>query len=316
MVEGDWFEGKWIGVLMGGTSGEREVSLRSGKMVYESILRQGFRAVALDVREDAVSSIQKASFDIAFVMLHGRGGEDGTIQGVLEQLGLPYTGSRVLASALSMDKIMSKRIFCAEDITTPPYLLLERDWDVERARKEAEAGFEYPLVLKPVNEGSSLGVTIAHDRGQFEDAYRAGHGSFDGLFVERFVDGSCITVGVLGTGKAARALPVLHLIPRNEFYDYEAKYTAGMTEFICPAQIGDLATRQAQELAVRSHRALGLRGFSRVDMQLGRDGTVFVLEANSIPGMTELSDLPAEARAIGMSYDELVYEILTSAVEG
>lgn len=315
MAEKSFFEGRKIGVLMGGTSGEREVSLRSGKMVYESLIRQGFRAVTLDLHEDAIGTIQGAAIDIAFVVLHGRGGEDGTIQGVLEQLGIPYTGSRVLASALTMDKVMSKKILLSEGIPTPEHLVLDREWDVERARKEAESTFGYPLVLKPVNEGSSLGVTIAHDRSQLEKACRADWNSFEGLFVERFVDGECITVGVLGTGKTARALPVLHLIPKNEFYDYEAKYTAGMTEFVCPAELDDRITERAQELAVRSHRVLGLRGFSRVDMQASREGEVYVLEVNSIPGMTELSDLPAEARAVGMSYDQLVSEILSSAVD-
>jgi len=300
---------------MGGTSGEREVSLRSGKLVHESLVRQGFDAVALDVREDAVEVIMGAGLDIAFVILHGRGGEDGKIQGTLEQLGIPYTGSGILASAVSMNKIFSKKLMQVEGIPTPEYLFLEPEWDEERTIKESEGAFDYPMVLKPINEGSSLGVIILHGRDEFRAGLAAERENFQGLFVERFINGKCITVGVLGTGSRARALPVLELVPRNEFYDYEAKYTSGMTEFICPAELDENVSTAAQDAAVNTHRVLGLSGFSRVDMQTDDQGGVFVLEANSIPGMTSLSDLPAEAKVSGMSYDQLVFEILTSAYE-
>ncbi|NWG32607.1 MAG: D-alanine--D-alanine ligase [Rhodocyclaceae bacterium] len=309
------FDGKKIAVLMGGTSGEREVSLRSGKMVYESLLRQGFDTILLDLKEDALDVLRSASFDIAFIMLHGRGGEDGTIQGVLEQLGIPYTGSGVTGSAVSMNKVMSKRLFIAGGIPTPEFLVLERTWDGDRALSEAEAVLAFPMVLKPVNEGSSLGVSILHDRDEFFREYSGNRGKYQGLFLERYIPGKCITVGVLGTGRVARPLPVLELIPAKEFYDYEAKYTKGMTRFVCPAELEMQTYNDAQRFAVSAHVVLGLAGFSRIDMQVSQDGVVYVLEANSIPGMTELSDLPAEARACGMSYDELVLEILKSALE-
>jgi D-alanine-D-alanine ligase len=307
--------GKRIGVLMGGTSGEREVSLRSGKMVFESLLRQGFDTLALDVKNDAVDVINNGGFDVAFVMLHGRGGEDGTVQGILEQIGMPYTGSGVTASAISMNKIISKKLFMMEGIPTPEYLVLEREWGVETAIQRSEAEFDYPMVLKPINEGSSLGVIILHGRDEFQQGLTAEWDRFEGMFVERFIGGKCITVGILGSGKESRALPVLELVPKNEFYDYEAKYTSGMTEFICPAQLEGEIYEETQKVAVGAHRILGLQGFSRVDMQLDEDGAVFVLEVNSIPGMTELSDLPAEAKACGMSYDELVFEILKSSYD-
>ncbi len=300
---------------MGGTSGEREVSLRSGKMVYESLLNQGFDALALDVKEDAVRAIVAESIDIAFVVLHGRGGEDGTIQGVLEQLQIPYTGSGVLASALSMNKIYSKRLFKLGGVPTPEYESLDPGWDLDRTIEVAEAHFEYPMVLKPVNEGSSLGVSIIHSRDEFGQRYSENRKLFNGLFVERYVPGKCVTVGVLGSGIDARPLPVLELSPESEFYDYEAKYTSGMTEFICPADLVEAVYQECQKLAVLAHQVLGLQGFSRHDMQVDAAGEIFVLEANSIPGMTAISDLPAEAGACGMSYDELVFEILLSALE-
>lgn len=309
------FEGKKIGVIMGGTSGEREVSLRSGKKVHESLLRQGFDAVALDVRDDAVDVIKNGGFDIAFIILHGRGGEDGTIQGVLEQLKIPYTGSGVLASALSMDKVVSKKLFLHEGIPTPEYLVLEREWEAEKAAREAEALLKYPMVLKPVDEGSSLGVVIVHGREEFLESLDAERDHYKGLFVERYISGKCVTVGILGTGRSARPLPVLELVPSKEFYDYEAKYTSGMTEFICPARLNERVYAETQMHATRAHRVLGIVGFSRVDMQIDTSGRPYVLEVNSIPGMTELSDLPAEARAFGMSYDDLVFEILKSSLE-
>lgn len=315
MKEKQILDGKKIAVLMGGTSGEREVSLRSGRMVYDSLLRQGFQAVLLDLKEDAVDVLRETHFDIAFVMLHGRGGEDGTIQGVLEQLGKSYTGSGVAASAVSMNKIISKMLFLARGIPTPEFLVLEREWEPEYAMREAESRFGFPMVLKPVNEGSSLGVYILHDGEEFLRTFASERNAYSGMFAERYIKGRCVTVGVLGTGKTARALPVLELIPQKEFYDYEAKYTKGMTRFVCPAELETRTYNDAQEFAVRSHVLLGLAGFSRIDMQVDEGGNVYILEANSIPGMTELSDLPAEARACGMSYDELVLEILESALE-
>jgi D-alanine-D-alanine ligase len=308
-------DGKKIAVLMGGTSGEREVSLRSGRMVYESLLRQGFDAVLLDLKEDAVDVLRKSRFDVAFVMLHGRGGEDGTIQGVLERLGIPYTGSGVTGSAVSMNKIVSKRLFAAGGIPTPEFLVLERHWDGEKALREAETVFDYPMVLKPVNEGSSLGVSILHTREEFLRTYSNDIRKYQGMFLERYIPGKCITVGVLGTGRTARPLPVLELIPGKEFYDYEAKYTKGMTRFLCPAELETKIYKDAQKFAVSAHVILGLAGFSRIDMQVDGEGSIHVLEANSIPGMTELSDLPAEAKACGMSYDELVLEILKSSLD-
>jgi D-alanine-D-alanine ligase len=306
-------DGKKIAVLHGGTSGEREVSLRSGKMVYDSLMRQEFHALLLDLREDAVDVLRSARFDVAFVMLHGRGGEDGTIQGVLEQLRVPYTGSGVLASAVSMNKIVTKRLFQAGSVPTPEYVVLDHAWESEEALALAESSLDYPMVLKPVSEGSSLGVSILHSREEFLRIYPEERARYQGMFVERYVKGRCITVGVLGTGTTARALPALELIPQKEFYDYEAKYTKGMTRFVCPAELDEPTCSDAWKYAVQSHVLLGLVGFSRIDMQVEEGGAVYVLEANSIPGMTELSDLPAEARACGMSYDSLVLEILESA---
>jgi D-alanine-D-alanine ligase len=302
-----------ISVLMGGMSGEREVSLRSGKKVRESLLSQGYKVISIDAGRDVASRLVEERTEVAYIMLHGRYGEDGTIQGLLEQLGIPYTGSGVLASALAMDKIVSKKIFFLEDIPTPDYVGLSIGINVDEAVDIVTNKLPLPAVIKPVNEGSSLGVIIADNVKALEDGIRKDLEDYRDIIIEPFIEGISVTVGVLGLGKDTRVLPVLELRPKREFYDYEAKYTPGMTEFICPAELEKDVYNITQHYALMAHRSLGCRGFSRVDMQIDRTGKPFVLEVNTIPGMTELSDLPAEAEVEGMSYDELVYEILKSA---
>ncbi len=307
------YRGMNISVLMGGMSGEREVSLRSGKRVLESLLSQGFTAVGIDAGRNIATRLLEERTEIAYIMLHGRYGEDGTIQGLLEQLGIPYTGSGVLASALAMDKVIAKKIFFSEDIPTPEFVGLSVDVPVEKAVDLVTGRLPFPVVVKPVNEGSSLGVIIADGVPVLREAISKDFEEYGDLLVEPFIKGVSVTVGILGLGKETRALPILELRPRKEFYDYEAKYTAGMTEFVCPAELDKDVYDITQHYALMAHRSLGCRGFSRVDMQIDRKGGPFVLEVNTIPGMTELSDLPAEAEVDGMSYDELVYEILKSA---
>ncbi|MEW6201864.1 MAG: D-alanine--D-alanine ligase [bacterium] len=307
------FDKKRIGVLMGGSSGEREVSLRSGTGVYESLKRQGYDAVAIDVGVDIVERLKAERVEAAFIVLHGKGGEDGTIQGLLEILGIPYTGSGVMASAVSMDKIVTKMIFEHEGVPTPPAITFNADRPLAEQSQLVIERLGLPVILKPADEGSSLGVKLVKERGEILPSVEALTAEYPRSLAEKYITGMCATVGVLGVGEKTRAMPVLELVPKNEFYDYEAKYTKGMTEFYCPARINEEATRRAQETALKAHYVLGCHGWSRVDMVITPDGKPFVLEVNSIPGMTTLSDLPAEAAAEGHSYDELVVEILHSA---
>jgi D-alanine-D-alanine ligase len=298
---------------MGGTSGERDVSLRSGKNVTESLRRQGIETIPVDIGEDPVAQLAQEKFDIAFIALHGRPGEDGTIQGLLDSMRIPYTGSGVLASAVAMDKIATKKIFLSSDIPTPPYIAVDVENDMTRTVEEAGTQLGFPVVVKPVSEGSSLGVVIAGDKARLDEAIRQSVFQFGKIFLEKYIAGKEITIGVLGTNKAARALPILELRPKQLFYDFQAKYTKGLTEFILPAEIPEEQTAHCQGLAVKAHRAIGCKDMSRVDLRLTADGQPFVLEVNTIPGLTELSDLPAQARAAGMSFDELILEILKSA---
>lgn len=303
---------KKIAVLCGGRSREREVSLRSGKKVFESLQSQGFNVVQLDLEEDLVSRLKKEKVDAVFIMLHGSPGEDGTVQGLLEIAGIPYTGSKVLASALAMDKIASKRIFEAVGIPTPKYAVIEADdWksDAERVKKR----FPFPLVVKPIAEGSSFGVTIVKDILDFDQTLKEAAEKYREIFVEEYIRGQEVTVGVLGSGNDLQALPVLELVSKTGFYDYQAKYTKGMTEFILPARLSKPLYQKTQEAALAAHRALGCRGWSRVDIIVSADHIPYVHDVNTVPGMTELSDLPAEASQASISYDQLVLKILESA---
>ncbi len=306
------FVGKQIAVLMGGKSGEREVSLRSGKGVVESLRRQELEIVPVDAKDEDLAE-QLKGVDVVFIALHGTYGEDGVIQGFLESLSLPYTGSGVLASALAMHKVMSKRIFVTTGVPTPEFYY-EPEEDIARQCEAAEKLLGLPIVLKPTSEGSSLGVSIVKNSDELKEVARETQKQFKDIFFEKYIKGAEVTVGLLGTGKNLRALPVLELVPKKEFYDYEAKYTKGLTEFIIPARLSTELTTKVKNIALKAHKVLGCRGMSRVDMHIDKEGNAYVTDVNTIPGLTELSDLPAQAKAVGMSYDELVLEILNSVI--
>lgn len=308
------FKNKKIAVLCGGVSGEREVSIRSGKRVFDSLISQGLDAVMIDTKEDFIPRLKQEKVELACIMLHGTYGEDGAIQGLLEILGIPYTGSKVLASALGMNKIASKRVWESLDIPTPKYAAIDNTMDVEAKCRELEKIFPFPLVVKPSSEGSSLGVTILKEPVGFADVVRDTVQRYEEILVEEFISGTQITVGILESNKEFKALPVLELRPKTDFYDYNAKYTKGMTEFIIPAGLSRQVYLNSQDTALKAFRALGCRGFARIDMIVDKDGVPYVHDANTIPGMTDLSDLPAQAAADGMSYDELVLHILESAL--
>ena len=304
---------KKIAVLMGGRSGEREVSLMSGKRVLDSLKSQGFKAISLDPDEKLIENIKKNRIDIAYIMLHGKFGEDGTVQGLLEHFGIPYTGSKILASALAMNKVASKRIFQATGIPTPQYLTIDPDANISKQCEKIKRIFPFPLVVKPTSEGSSLGVTIVKEEEKLEKVLLGTVEKFKDVFIEEYIKGREVTVGILGSGDGLTALPILELKPKAEFYDYKAKYTEGGTDFILPARLPKDLYKHTQETALRAHRALGCYGVSRVDIIVSGDHTPYVHEVNTIPGMTDRSDLPAEAQCAGISFDELVVKILESA---
>ena len=303
-----------LGVLLGGSSGERSVSLLSGQRVSTSLRRQDYEVIDIDlVKDDWLTQLISEEVDAVFLALHGKGYEDGTIQAILSHFGLPYTGSGILASALGMNKIMSKQIFSTMQIPTPDYLKIHLEEDLKVQTQNAIEQLGLPLVVKPASEGSSLGVSIIHEPDEIYHAIEKNRIFKDNLF-EKYVQGQEITVGLIGVGDDLQALPILELIPKREFYDYQAKYTAGLTEFVIPARLSDEVSQVAQSIAIRAHQALGCHGYSRVDMIVDRLGQPFVTEVNTLPGLTELSDLPAQAAAAGISYDRLISKILDSAI--
>ncbi|NLV25501.1 MAG: D-alanine--D-alanine ligase [Deltaproteobacteria bacterium] len=297
---------KKIAVLMGGISSEREISLLTGNAVLKALCQGGYQAFAIDPGRDLAERLIHEGVEVVFVALHGRFGEDGTVQGLLELLRIPYTGSGVLASSLAMDKEVSKRLFLCHGIPTPDFLVVKKDDDAESFRNRIEAML--PVVIKPVREGSTLGVSIIAEGRKIdaglEEAFR-----FDSwALVEKFIAGEEITVGVLD----GEALPVIQVRPKSGFYDYVAKYTAGRTEYLLPAPIDANLYRRAQELAMAAYQALHCQGAARVDFMLG-GGRLYCLEVNTIPGMTETSLLPKAAGHAGISFGELVTRMLMGA---
>ena len=303
---------KKIIVLCGWISREREVSLRSGKKIYSALLRKGYDVTLIDPKMKGWEPVLRG--DIVFIALHGKPGEDGTIQGFLETFNVPYTGSGVLASSLAMNKLISKKMFIFSGISTPDYLSMD---DFESIDDFISKSMEYiglPAVVKPVSEGSSIGVSIVKDADSLAPVVKDTVNKFDRVFIEKYIEGREITIGIIELDGKPVALPILELVPRNKFYDYEAKYTAGFTEFIIPARMDKEKYTLAQELALKAHKALACTGFSRVDLITDSNDNPYVLEVNTIPGMTELSDLPAMAKAYGIDYDDLVEIMLQSAL--
>lgn len=310
MISKESLKKKKIAVLCGGRSSEREVSLRSGKRVFESLIKQGFNAVKIDPKYDIIKELKKNKVDAAFIVLHGEFGEDGAIQGLLHIEGIPFTGSGILTSALAMNKVAAKRIFESLHITTPKYTMINPN-DAKGEAERISKTFPFPVVIKPVSEGSSFGVSIVKDRSILEDVILNTAKKFKEIFAEEYIKGKEVTVGILGD----ESLPILELAPKAEFYDYESKYTKGGTQFILPANLPEHMTKLVKETALMAHKALGCKGFSRVDIIIDSTHIPYVHEVNTIPGMTEQSDLPAEAECAGISFDELVVRILQSAYE-
>jgi len=294
--------------MMGGRSAEREVSLKSGGAVLAALRRQGVDAHAFDPAEHGLAELEKAGFERVMISLHGRGGEDGTMQGALALLGIPYTGSGVMASALGMDKWRTKLIWQAAGLPVPDYALLTAESDF--AAVEEQLGL--PLFVKPANEGSSVGVSKVKQAGGLRAAYEEAARHDPLVLAERFLSGGEFTVAILGE----RALPVVKIEPATEFYDYEAKYFRDDTRYLCPAGLPEALETEMRELAKRAFAVLGCRGWGRVDILLSADGRPYLLEINTSPGMTDHSLVPMAARAAGMSFDELCLRILELADVG
>lgn len=298
-----------VGVLFGGRSAEREVSLMSGRGVLAALQSRGVDAHAFDPAVQGAAELAAAGFDRVFIALHGRYGEDGTMQGLLEQLGIPYTGSGVLASALSMDKQATKRLWMTHGLPTPRFAMLQAGSDF--AAVVAELGL--PLIVKPAREGSSIGLTKVTDAAQMREAYEKAAALDRDVIAETFIDGAELTCPLVGEGDDAAALPVIRIVAPGANYDYQNKYFTDDTQYLCPSGLPEALEREVQDLAVNAYRVLGCRGWARADVMLRADGKPFLLEMNTSPGMTGHSLVPMAARAAGISYEDFVMQVLAAA---
>lgn len=299
---------KKIGVLMGGLSSEREVSLDSGKAVLKALAGKGYDAVAVDVGRDAADRIRTSGMEIAFNALHGKFGEDGAIQGMLEIMGIPCTGSGILASAMGMNKIISKTLFKAYGLQVGAFLSVSRGDSNMLKTAQSEIGF--PLVVKPSSEGSSVGVSLVHAQSDFDAAVKLAFSYDPEILVERYIRGMEVQVGILGE----RALGAIEIVPKDVFYSYKAKYEQGMSDHFFPARIPKNVYTRTLDAGLLAHRALGCRGYSRVDFIIDNDGVPYILEVNTLPGMTATSLLPEIAQGAGIPFPDLVEEILRLAI--
>ncbi len=305
-----------VAVLKGGRSLERQVSLRSGARVEDALGRLGHEVVSIDAGHDLIRRLREADPDLAFIAMHGRDGEDGTVQELLEIIGIPYTGSGVLACGRAMDKVLAKHLMLEAGIPTPEFFAFNetafRELGAADALGEIEERLAFPIVVKPSSQGSALGVRFARSAADVPAAIVAAFSYDSRVLLERHVDGRDLAVSILD----GEPLPVVEAVPHDdEFYDFEARYEIGRTDFVCPAELPDGLTEAAQELALRTYRLLGCTAFARVDLMLDAGGELTVLEANPIPGLTDTSLLPQAADAAGISFDSLIGRILELALE-
>lgn len=297
---------KKIAVLMGGLSAERDVSLKSGLAVHQALLRMGYNSTAIDVRHDVAKMLLEEKIEVAFIALHGRYGEDGCIQGLLELLQIPYTGSGVLASALAMHKLYSKQAFAAAGLTITPYVAVRKGTTCDAA----SLPFGLSVVVKPVQEGSSVGVSIVKQADALQAALDDAFHYDELVLVEQYIKGQEVQVGILDN----QPIGAIEIVPKNEFYDFEAKYSDGMAEHFFPARLEADLYEKVQQQGLKAHQALGCDGYCRVDFLVTETGDCYLLEVNTLPGMTALSLLPEIAqKGAGLSFEELVERILLSA---
>ncbi len=304
-----------IGVLCGGLSSEREVSLRSGKNCHEALKRLGYtNVVQIDVDRKIAHVLDAENIEVVFLALHGRYGEDGAIQGLLEIEGIPYTGNRLTTSALAMNKELTKKILADAGLPILPSVTLTFSKNNQRALAGVAYQSTYPVMVKPINEGSSVGMAKVNSPSELDVAVENASKYSRSVMIEQYIPGKSITVGVIDIDGEPTVTPILELRTRNEWYDEKSKYTQGLTEFILPAELSDEVTRQIQAVTLKAHTVLECHGISRVDYVVDAESRFYILEINTIPGMTDLSDLPAQAKAMGIGYDELVEYILQTAL--
>ena len=296
-----------VAVLMGGDSAEREVSLNSGNAVYQALLEAGVDAIPVDLQACAFHQLAELKVDRVFNVLHGRGGEDGTIRAVLDFLGIPSTGSGVCAAALTMDKILTKKVIRCSGIPTPDFFELRSESDCERLLAE----FDLPVFVKPVAEGSSIGMTPVYQASELFPAWQAAS-CYGAAFAEKFIDGGEYTAGFIG----GEVLPLIKLETPREFYDYEAKYLADDTVYTCPSGLGENKVAEINEIVLETIRATGVSAWGRVDFMLDQEQHPWVIEVNTVPGMTDHSLIPMAARAAGLEMPDLVLKILATTLAG
>jgi D-alanine-D-alanine ligase len=294
-----------VAVLMGGLSAERDVSLKSGTSVLTALKRKGIDAHGIDAGRDLFAQLRAGKFERAFIVLHGRFGEDGTVQGGLELMGLPYTGSGVLGSALGMDKLRCKRIWSAAGIPVPEQMVLTKDVDLDTVIET----LGFPIFVKPSSEGSSIGISKTRSRAELEQAWALAAKYDDVVLAERFIDGPEVTCAILGE----RALPLIRIETTREFYDYEAKYISNDTRYHCPSGLDAATEYKLQDLARRAFELIGCSGWGRVDFMLDKQSNPYVLEVNTVPGMTDHSLVPKAAKQAGIEFDELCLRILEAS---
>lgn len=296
-------------VLFGGKSAEREVSLKSGSMVLAALQRQGVDAHGFDPAERSLVELAQGGFDRAMISLHGRFGEDGTIQGALEYLGLPYTGSGVMASAVAMDKMLTKAAWLSQGLPTPDYVRLSPGFDV----KQVVQRLGLPLIVKPAQEGSTLGLTKVKKEEDLLAAFELAYRYDANVLAEKFIQGMELTVPVMGEGAEAHALPVIRIQAPEGNYDYHNKYVGNETQYFCPSGLDAAFDAKVQALCVKAYQVLGCAGWGRADVLVDDQGQPWLLEMNTSPGMTDHSLVPMSARAVGIEYDELVLRMAASA---
>jgi len=297
-----------VAVLMGGQSAEREISLKSGTAVLQSLQRQGIDAHAIDCDQQTLRRLQDEKFERVFIVLHGRGGEDGTIQGALDSIGLPYTGSGVLGSALAMDKLRTKQIWHSCGIPTPPFQILEKGFDAV----EVVERLGLPLMVKPNLEGSSIGMSRVESVDELDAAWQEAAKSDSAVMVESWVSGAEYTVAIL----SGEALPPIKLETPHTFYDFDAKYRAESTQYICPCGLSGADEQRLKKLALDAFAAVGASGWGRVDVMADSEGTFLPIEINTVPGMTDHSLVPMAAKAAGIDFAQLTKSVLAQTLNG
>jgi D-alanine-D-alanine ligase len=304
---------KKIGVLMGGFSSERDISVRSGLAIYQALQELGYDSALIDVGKDIANVLKKEKVKLAFLALHGGMGENGAMQGMLEVLGIPYTGSGILASALAMDKEVSKKLFMHHGLNVAPFVVVNKRSKQRGKKSDAQTQafeFSFPRVVKPVAEGSSIGIRIVKEESEIAGALENAFTFGDRALVEKFIEGKEVHIGILGD----RVLGGVEVRPTLEFYNYEAKYTSGLTEYVIPPEIDGAIYEKTKEMALTAHNALGCSGASRADFIIAPSGEPYILEVNTLPGMTGTSLLPKIAAHAGINFKELIEEIIKIAV--